>query len=74
MINKEEMFDNELLWARMSRVERTSVKVPASLDEGLTPISDGDGGFTWGIPSSQIIAATDSDSDGNVVITITEAS
>lgn len=66
------MFDDEFLFAKIKKVEESTVNVSDTSTAGMIPVTDGDGGYDWGSVPSGTLVCSDANSDGDVVISISQ--
>ena len=72
MIRERTLIDEDFLLARIKKVANGSVAKSSTAEAGQIPISDGNGGVTWGAATTGTVGAVDSNSDGHVVLQFTE--
>lgn len=73
MIQERVILDEDLLLARINKVSKGSVQKSSTATEGQVPISDGNGGVTWGATVAGTVGAVDPNNDGHVTLQFTEA-
>ena len=66
------MFDEDFLYAKIKKVENSTINVSDTSTAGMMPVTDGEGGYDWGSVPSGTLVCSDANSDGNVVITISQ--
>ena len=72
MIASDRLFDEDMLLAKINNVSKGSVAKSSTAEAGQVPISDGEGGYTWGAVVAGTFAVVDANNDGNIEFQYTE--
>ena len=73
MIQERVILDEDLLLARINKVAKGAVSKSTTAEAGQIPVSDGNGGVTWGAATTGTVGAIDPNNDGHVTLQFTEA-
>lgn len=60
------------LFVFLKRIQKAMVSKSSTAQAGEIPISDGNGGYSWGAAVTNTISAQDQNNDGNVEFIFTE--
>ena len=72
MSNHSHTFDDEFLYSKIKSTAASSVQLSDSARAGQVPVSDGEGGASWGAAIPGTFVATDPDNDGHVTLQFVE--
>ena len=72
MINRDTLFDEDYFISKISKISKSAVTKSDTAEAGQIPVSDGEGGVTWGAATTGVVSAIDPDNDGNVTLQFIE--
>ncbi len=72
MINQGSNVDEGFVLAMAHKAANASVAKSSTAQAGQIPISDGNGGVTWGAATTGVVGAIDPNNDGQVTLQFTE--
>ena len=72
MIEQSTGVDEGFVITMVKKAASASVPKSSTAEAGQIPVSDGQGGVTWGAATTGTVGAVDSNSDGHVVLQFVE--
>ena len=72
MIRTGNYFDEDMILAKINKAANSAVPKSDTAEAGQVPLSDGEGGVTWGAVVAGTFAVVDANNDGNIQFQYTE--
>ena len=72
MLNRDTIFDEDYFISKINKISGSAVSKSDTAEAGQIPVSDGEGGYTWGAAVTGTVGAIDPNNDGQVTLQFTE--